>query len=600
MVIQLKKKKLQISEKITNTSYLDRDVTMATAVPFSDSRSSSSFDYSESDEEYANEDQLQGDSSTDNSLFACFSCNKGFPDEQMLQAHACVKSSGSFKSDLCQISFTQESNLNSHIAKSHTEELLSPFVCKICKKRFTAETTFQNHMLIHSEEKNHECDTHGKKFHQKSALHSLIHVHSGINQHSEKRFMCDLCEMRFSLRISLKMHIMKIHREEKSRPFVCEICQKGFPVKSNLEEHLLIHSGEKKYECDICRKKFHEKSTLLHHIRVVHSEIKQRSEEHMDNVHTKEKAMPFVSETYEEGFSVETSLEEDMLIPSAEKNHECDICEKKFRFKSVLLRHIRGVHARLKCPYAKPVFCDICKKKFSEKSSLKRHMNNIHVEIKPRPYVCEICQKGFTIKKTLQDHMLTHSEEKNYGCDTCEKRFRQKCALIRHIRVVHEGIKCNSGEPFICNLCQMRFTQKSSLRRHMKNVHTEEKVKPFVCDICQKGFTLKASLQDHVLIHTGEKHRECDTCGKKFRQKSALRQHIHAMHIRIMSHFCDICQKTFPTRGNMMNHVRSVHNKEKKFGCDLCSEKFTNKSHLMFHSQRFHTTEQPHVMYLSA
>ena len=86
---------------------------------------------------------------------------------------------------------------------------------------------------------------------------------------------------------------------------------------------------------------------------------------------------------------------------------------------------------------------------------LARHMCTHTNE---RPYECEVCDKAFTQSQHLQKHMRIHTNEKQYKCDVCEKRFRQSGSLKSHKRM-HTNEK-----PFECHVCEMRFRHASSLK----------------------------------------------------------------------------------------------------------------------------------------
>ena len=78
--------------------------------------------------------------------------------------------------------------------------------------------------------------------------------------------------------------------------------------------------------------------------------------------------------------------------------HECDVCEKVFRYPSALARHMRS-HTK-----EKPYECDVCEKRFTRASGLKMHMR-IHTNEKP--FECRVCEKRYRYAKSLKYHMRT-------------------------------------------------------------------------------------------------------------------------------------------------------------------------------------------------
>ena len=78
--------------------------------------------------------------------------------------------------------------------------------------------------------------------------------------------------------------------------------------------------------------------------------------------------------------------------------------------------------------------CDFCEKVFRYPSKLAEHMRT---HTKEKPYECEVCEKRFALAGNLEIHMRIHTNEKPYECDVCEKRFRQLGNLRYHKRTQH-------------------------------------------------------------------------------------------------------------------------------------------------------------------
>ena len=97
---------------------------------------------------------------------------------------------------------------------------------------------------------------------------------------------------------------------------------------------------------------------------------------------------------------------------------------------------------------------------------------------KTKPFQCdyEACRKTFTTKRGLNRHSAIHTDASQFRCysgDCFGKiKFRDSQALARHIQLTHTMEK-----PFECNICNKRYGLSYNLKRHKVQVHSTENEK---------------------------------------------------------------------------------------------------------------------------
>lgn len=133
------------------------------------------------------------------------------------------------------------------------------------------------------------------------------------------------------------------------------------------------------------------------------------------------------------------------------------MCSKSFKSKLLQKSH-EGIHlknSKWECPE--------CDKKYSKKSKLIEHVNR-H---KGTPqFKCKECGKDFYRNDRLKTHILSHLNERPFQCTVCSLAFRRKYELNKHVKT-HDIEQSEKMKKFICERCGKRTYSAADLKRHM-------------------------------------------------------------------------------------------------------------------------------------
>uniref|UniRef100_A0A8C6SNK2 C2H2-type domain-containing protein n=1 Tax=Neogobius melanostomus TaxID=47308 RepID=A0A8C6SNK2_9GOBI len=445
--------------------------------------------------------------------FSCSHCGLSVRWRSELESHMVVHTGEKpFKCSLCEKSYTQKSTLNAHM-KTHSGE--KPHVCSVCEKRFAKISALNSHMKIHP----FVCSVCDRRFH----LNRSLKEHEQSDHH-----ICPVCRARFPDDVELLAHlsthnVARFHsdveelteddgrqrslakrsqariapddsepehrpfRRSSQKPLSCSHCGLRVRWKSELENHMMVHTGEKPFRCSFCDKSYSQKGSLNLHMKI----------------HTNE--YPYRCSDCDQLFYQTHALKEHQKSV----HYICPVCESRFTDDLKLSAHLTThQQKRTRGPsILTPFSCSDCGRSFRWKSHLQVHVSFGHRGV--RPHRCPECGKSFGWKSHLEIHMSVHSAEIPHECLLCEKRFKNKAALLVHQRRAHD----------FCPLCKTCFPDETELDAHLRTHVEDGTVDPsFVenglskasnCADSGKIFTSYLLLKKHMSVHSRETLHKC-------------------------------------------------------------------------------------------
>lgn len=121
-------------------------------------------------------------------------------------------------------------------------------------------------------------------------------------------------------------------------------------------------------------------------------------------------------------------LEKDHNLTFESFETTCHICQEVSATLGEHMLHVK-THS---CNFS----CEICKQKYKTEKALQNHMETKH-NGEDRPFICQEINCGARFKRAAHlksHHMFKHSDERNFGCELCPKKYFTRSELNAHIR----------------------------------------------------------------------------------------------------------------------------------------------------------------------
>ncbi|OXA61686.1 PR domain zinc finger protein 15 [Folsomia candida] len=555
----------------------------------------------------------------------------------------------------------------------------SLFVCLECDHDCKSFSTLIDHYVSTHDHLRWGCEHCGVLLRRREQLDDHValfhpHDHRGIenskcdaplNISSVNVHKCATCLSEFSSVEWLQSHVNKGHRfvaegegTENSQPEECDTnltcfwCRKVFKTNSELMDHIdkchpneppvskamepeMYHCAEP-YKCELCAKSFltlarlrkhcFEDHDLAKYVELIKEKVSipksTSNHTHQDEQHAATKYPTPTIPPYSASlcqlchFTTSHSFHQVHLVYDQVMKRYCQICQKLFGRKHMLILHMNAVHSipldalvipsatgivddtTLHDPNDPPISCPECPKVFT--ASQFHHYHSFHAQ---GIWSCPHCPSIFITREMRLKHVkdehnpgkkvitpeilesLIHATEVEhsgksvtiYTCKVCMKNYKNKEFVITHILEAHKN---NAFTRVMCPQCNATFQYAHSLRGHMITAHSEERMKRFKCPACPKTITNMPQMKRHVqkfhaevnfdpakietvnIVEEGARNGKrflCNICTQDFSTEDGLKSHITGKHFPIhFTSFCDHCGLQISEKSKKW-HMRKHH-----------------------------------------
>ena len=360
--------------------------------------------------------------------------------------------------------------------------------------------------------------------------HQLVNVStkSGVANGAEaspSKFTCKVCSHQLPSLYLLLRHLQKEHGVSEY-DYTCDVCHRGFVTKKSLARHTRAYHGAKQqHTCTQCNKTVAYHSSLVRHVRIVHGTQRSSGEARLPS--------------------------RSSLRGVSSHDFTCDLCDRGFKSKVSLARHIEAQHSG-----AKQHACSHCDKMFAYQCSLARHMRREHGI------------QRLVSEATLPDRSSLRRPKKKwrrpletYQCDTCGKSFNGRMVFKRHLKVMHK-----TG-PVACDVCGVVLSTRKGLKLHKKGQHGPNGSR-FVCGICSTVFMKPCCLRKHIVGHRDELEDTGENksiATHKYNGENNIDQDVNLTEslkvirrIRYL-YVCEFCEQRYASFRGFRAHMVLVH-----------------------------------------
>lgn len=520
-----------------------------------------------------------------------------------------------YQCNICDEKFTQQTAFKLHML---IHRIGKPFQCHFCNYEHRNLKLLKQHMLAHNTENLFHCDfcSYSSSYVQNVRQHMSNHF-------GEKPFNCKFCGYRSSKKAAVKRHLSQIHPAETTfsnsakvaqnitplathstkKRLSCNYCSYSSDSERNVRRHLLNHTGQKPFYCRLCGFRSTRKGAVKLHTSRMHPD---------QNL----------------GKNMKVAQSSAPLATQATKRHFCNVCNYSSNHTRNLRRHM-VIHTG-----EKQFNCRLCGFRSAQKCVVKRHMLRMHPDDTLLSNSAKVAQNSATLttsgeptlssmypdcgniaRVTPNSDTLTTSEKLPLSrmypdFQHCSKVNQSSSTLTTSVEPTLLSMYLDLGK--CAQVTQNSVTLTTSAEPALSRMHPDfgssanviqnsrvypgfgNSAKPantksevFLCNLCNyKCIRDRRLLHQHMLTHAAKKRFTCKLCSYTSNYKQNLDRHM-VTHTDDRPFFCNYCGGTFRQRSTLKRHM----SRHTGHSCKFCHFKFNLKSTLETHLSTEHSHE---------